>query len=289
MIKPLRLRSFLLYGGIAAILLVAVAGAYVFVFQANSRSDQYSQRVRQSAIALNSSFAKLAKTVQLDVFNNPDAAHKRADLDSVLSDISSVKTQLTDFKNSANQRQPIPHIGLSASYRDADITQGHAADITDQSADVIEQYQQLALFLKKFYAIDDNFIAITGQLNGVSNLDSLAPDSGQVYSYGSQLAGLADEIDKLKVPFGYSQLQTEAAAIYRKSSQGANLLAYGLTTNNDTYKSSGIYMVEQATDEHDDKLANLPTDQAQTSYVLTQVGDLPDKTDGIIAAADNGY
>ena len=287
MAKRPRLNSLVIYGGIVTIVVVIGLGFFVFVVQASHKSKQYSQGVRQSAVSLNASFKKLAKTTQLGVFSNPDATNKTAQLDSVLSDIAAVKSQLADFKQTVNGRQSIPHTSLSAAYRNANITQGHAIDITDQSNDVLDQYQQLALFLKSYYKVDDQFTSITTRLNSVSNLDSLS--SGEVYGYGSQLASLANQVSKLKTPAGYSQLTVQAAPIYRQASQGANTLAYGLTIGNDYYKNSGIQLIEEASNAHDDKLTSLPTNQAQTSYILTQVNDLPDKTDGIITAANSGY
>ncbi|HVS58596.1 MAG TPA: hypothetical protein VHD60_02530 [Candidatus Saccharimonadales bacterium] len=289
MTKRLRRRIYI-YGTTLAILAMLATAAYIFAVRPNDEANRYNQQLTDSAVILHATLTSLSRTIQLNIFNTPDGTltSRLHDLDSITRSITATRSQLARFETQANDLHTMAHLPIFNSYHNAQISQQNARDIVSQTSDALDQYQKLANFLRQYYTLDNTFTTITGKINAVSNLDSLIPDYSQVYADSQTLDDLATSVRKLAAPAAYVSLVSTATSVYQQAAQGLHALANGLSLNNDATKNSGIAMVEQATAQHDDKLIDIPFNDVQNSYVLTQISELPDKTDSILSAHTSG-
>lgn len=263
---------------------MAFAGFYEFVLPARA-SSEYLAKLDSSGRQVEASFKTLAKTTNLDVFNNPDVTTQKAqqNLSDINADIKDCQAKLAAFGKVAGGIDRPPFTGYTSSLHDAEVQREHARTIIAQSDDVLAQYRQLSDFLNTYYGYDATFTAYTSAVNQVSNLDSLAPYTPRLDDQASQLHQMSQALAALKAPSGYEQITTAAPPVYQQASEGFSELSTSLKIGDDNGKDAGIGLVEAAVNTHDSSLVDLPSDLSQKSYLIVQVTELPDKIENLFS------
>lgn len=284
-----RFRKLQFIGLLTGVTLLFGAGLWG-VIQANENTNGYLHDLYAGASNLDPALEQLAKTADLPVFYDPgnSGTQNLENLATTLRSIRIMRAELRQFEKTAQSLEPFNYASLFSAYHDARVQQGHALDIVKQTTDVLNQYESLVNFLTLYYNIDITFETLTARVNAVSNLDSLAPQVSQLYADQRTLSDLATRVGTPETPDSFKSLTTQSGAVYRQAAQGFGTLAYGLSVNSDPLKSAGIVAIEQATNAHDSLQTSLAAGNAQNSYILAQVGQLPNKTSSIIFAKSSG-
>lgn len=270
----------------ASVLLVLLLTLYAEVLRPNQNAEAYVNHLDKSSEPLESCFTDLAQTTQLGIFYAPDIAieEKRQDTSTILQQLNACRDQLRDFDEESRQLINLRLSGYTTPYQQAKVYQRQAFDIVGQSNDVLDQYSELSTFLSAYY---DHIIAFTTYTADL-RADRYYSGSSQLTTMRQQADDLrqrANQIEELEAPKEFTVTQQDTATMLTTTATGLDNLVNGYRYGNEYLVSTGYTQIDQAVNDYDSRIINLPFQELTKSYIPQQVNQLPGKVANLLSSS----
>ncbi len=265
-------------------------GLVVFaeIVRPNQDAAAYTGRLRTASKPLEICFQKLADTTELDIYYAPDIAlkDKQKDVKTINAQIDRCRSQLASFDKQAHDLLNLHFAGYTQPYREARVNQRQAYDVIGQSGDVLNQYNELAVYLNDYYNHIEAFLSYFNNLQSIESSRSYPTRAtiGVLAGQANDLHGRALVIRNLKTPPSFDSTRLQTADMFDAMAAGFDQTVKGYTSYNDYYQNLGFKQVDMAVATYDKTVINLPFQQLKVSYVPKQVQQLPVKVRNLLAA-----
>lgn len=264
---------------ILAIVLTGAAAFYWGYFLPSQEAATYERALDRRERELGRSAENLIRTLALPVFSdlteNPEVC--RRNLDEVSQRVDEHRNVLQEFERSLGYEEPTYLYGLTRDYArlDARHHRDHAA--INQSAQVLDRFEVLVEFLAELTAIRTEYLAVTGRLASVSDLNVYAGRSAELRADADSLARLANQLAQLTAPAELEPLRDKIVLHYRELEGGYRGLAAGIDTAVDDMIYGAARRIEQSVETY---YRDFPTEYSnvmESSATLKEIQELPDK------------
>lgn len=270
--------------GLAGLGLIALALlAYTQIIRPNQLAAAYHDRLDVASSRLYDCFERLDQTRRLPVFEAPDVAlsTKLQNAAGIVDTIDGCDDDLTGFKAAAQTLPPVRFSGYTHEFRNARNDSQAALNVAGQTTDVLRQYRTMAEFLEQYYRSLEQFERSVSQLNELQDVAVLANHTVWLSEQAAELRRQAQHLRSVQAYPGFERVTGPTAGILESAATGFELLYRGYSSRNDASIDAGFTDIESARASYDSRLQTLPFQRLQQSYIVSQVGALPAKLDGL--------
>lgn len=265
---------------------VVAFGAYAVVVPQHD-VEAYSVRVSSGAQALHREFTALETTTQRGVFDDPDTLPltRLDDLQAIETQLASARAAVDTYRRQVESYEKAQYTSFTGRYDQADRMKQDVDDMTAQSLEVMQQYEEVVGFLiaasQAQQAIEEKLASV----NAIVDFNELAGRHDDIYAWARQVREARAAFEAVQAPPEYASVRQ---GILDRSSQlagGLEGIAYGLYTAIDSYIYGAAQEVERTTVAYESSDRQLVFSSSQSSQVLRNVSELSDKLDILEEAA----
>jgi hypothetical protein len=260
--------------------------AYAEVIRPNQDAKSYTIRLETASKPLEKCFEKLAETTALKIYYAPDIPleTKKQDVATIDKEIATCRKELSSFESSSQKLMQLHFAGYTPVYRDAKVNQRQAVEVIGQSTDVLNQYSNMATFLKAYFGHVEVFSTYTAEL--ANGNDFFGSDRiQQLATQAKDLRNRATQLRQLSSPPEFNGTKEATAVILNATANGFENLVVGYSRGNDFTVNSGNTQIDEAVASYDSTVINMPFEQLNKSYIPKQVVQLPSKIQNLLAGA----